>query len=51
MPKRKAPKKLTNDELAKKLFHPAVIEHVKQTVGEGSEAKPKRSSKTTLQES
>ncbi len=50
MPKRKTPKKLTNDQLAKRVFHPDVIEHVKKHIA--SETKPaKRSSKTTLQES
>jgi len=50
MPKRKAPKKLTNDQLAKRVFHPDVIQHVKRHVEEAG--KPaKRSSKTTLQES
>lgn len=39
MPKKKHPKDMTSDELAKHVFHPKVLEHAKKHVKELNEGK------------
>jgi hypothetical protein len=42
MPKKKQPKDMTTDELAKHVFHPEVLKHAKKHVKELNAAKPKK---------
>ena len=42
MPKKKHPKDMTSDELAKHVFHPKVLKHAKKHIAELNAAKPKK---------
>jgi hypothetical protein len=45
MKKKKHPKDMTTDELAKHVFHPKVLAHAKKHVATLNEEKPKRKGK------
>jgi hypothetical protein len=42
MPKKKHPKEMTSDELAKHVFHPKVLKHAKKHLAELNAEKPKK---------